>query len=202
MTGPSVADRGLTEALVALRAGLIVGVPTDTVYGIGADPFCEAAVASLFAAKGRPGVKPIPLLVASLGQARRLGVFERPAAEAAQRHWPGALTLVVPRAPSLPSWIGDLERGSVGLRVPDHPVALALLEAFGPLAVTSANRSGQRPPANEAQARAMLGSLIAVYLPGSGVAGAASTVVDFTGEEPMLLRRGALEWGRGHAEGP
>ena len=101
---------------------------------------------------------------------------------------------MVPRADGLPEWIGRLESGSVGIRVPDHPVTLALLAATGPLAVTSANRSGSQPAANDRSARAALGERVAFYLEGRGAGGAASTVVDLTGSEPEVLRRGPVVW--------
>ena len=113
---------------------------------------------------------------------------------AAAVHWPGALTLVVPRADGLPDWIGHPDSGSVGIRVPDHPITLALLAAAGPLAVTSANRSGYPPAADDHSARAALGDAVAVYLEGGGAGGAASTVVDLTGSEPRVLRRGPVAW--------
>jgi len=184
----------LDLAVAALREGRIVGVPTDTVYGIAADPFCEAAVHALFSAKGRPAVKPIPILAADQEQIMSIGLLDDEAGAFADDHWPGALTLVVPRVDGLPEWVGDPERGSVGVRVPDHPAALALLAVSGPLAVTSANRSGDAPAGDDRSARASLGDSVAVYLEGSGGGGAASTVVDLTGPEPRILRPGPVEW--------
>jgi len=182
----------LASAVAALAGGEVVGVPTDTVYGIAADPFSREAVESLFAAKGRPAVKPIPILAADVGGGERIGRLEGAALRLAGLHWPGPLTLVVRRAPGLPEWIGDPRRDSVGVRVPDHPVALALLAAAGPLAVTSANRTGRPPVADHAAAREVLGDAVAVYLEGRGAGGAASTVLDLTGPEPRLLRPGPV----------
>jgi tRNA A37 threonylcarbamoyladenosine synthetase subunit TsaC/SUA5/YrdC len=102
--------------------------------------------------------------------------------------------MVVRRVAGLPDWLGDAARGSVGIRVPDHPGALALLAAAGPLAVTSANRSGEAPAADDAGARAMFGTRVAAYLPGSGSNLAPSTVVDFTGVVPRVLRAGPVAW--------
>ncbi|MBU1228176.1 MAG: threonylcarbamoyl-AMP synthase [Actinobacteria bacterium] len=181
-------------AVDAIRRGLVVGVPTDTVYGIAADPFSEEAMVALFAAKDRPRVMAIPILAAGPEQAGRVGWLDAGALTAAAVHWPGALTLVVPRVPGLPEWIGHPGSGSVGIRVPDHPVALALLAVTGPLAVTSANRSGYPPAADDRTARAALGDAVAVYLEGSGAGGEASTVVDLTGSEPRVLRRGPVDW--------
>jgi len=181
-------------AVAALRVGWIVGVPTDTVYGIAADPFCEAAVEALFVAKGRSAVKPIPILGADQEQIMSIGMLDEEARAVVAVHWPGALTLVVPRADGLPDWVGDPAAGSVGVRVPDHPAALALLAAAGPLAVTSANRSGEAAAGDHHAARASLGDAVAVYIEGSGGGDAASTVVDLTGPNPRILRPGPIEW--------
>ncbi|MCJ7725382.1 MAG: L-threonylcarbamoyladenylate synthase [Acidimicrobiia bacterium] len=189
-----VTTSGIDRAVAALREGRIVGVPTDTVYGIAADPFSERGVRALFAAKDRPAVMPIPILVANPAQAALIGDLDESALTAAAVHWPGALTLVVPRAAGLPDWIGHPERGSVGVRVPDHPVTLALLSLAGPLAVTSANRSGYPAAPDDRAARAALGDAVAVYLEGGGGGGAASTVVDLTGSEPQVLRVGPVAW--------
>lgn len=184
----------LAAAAAALHRGVVVGLPTDTVYGLAADPFSRQALALLFRLKGRPGVKPIPLLAASAEQAERVGILGEAARQAAARHWPGALTLVLRRAPGLPEWIGDAGRDSVAIRVPDHPTALDLLAEVGPLAVTSANRSSRPPAADHIGARAVFGDEVAVYLPGSGAGGASSTIVDLTGPAPRLLRAGPVTW--------
>lgn len=180
----------LDQALDALRKGLIVGLPTDTVYGIAADPMNHYAVAALYRVKGRGDDKPIPVLAASLADARGFGIID----DAVAVHWPGALTVVVHRTPAVPHWLGDHDRGTIALRVPDHPVALALLARSGPLAVTSANRSGEPPALDAVTARAILGDTVAVYLGGSSPGGTSSTVVDLTGSEPVVLRRGPVEW--------
>ena len=184
----------LAAEAAALRRGEVVGIPTDTLYGLAADPFCRAAVALLFSLKGRPAVKAIPILAASIEQAERVGLLTGPARQAAQRHWPGALTLVVRRAPGLPDWVGNPSRDSVGIRVPDHPAALSLLAEAGPLAVTSANRSGTAAARDDAGARAIFAGGVSAYLPGSGAGGAPSTVVDFTGGSPRVLRAGPVAW--------
>jgi len=189
------APEDLAAAAAALREGSVVGLPTDTVYGLAADPFSREAVALLFSLKGRPAIKPIPILAASREQAGRVGILEGEARQAAARQWPGALTLVVRRAPGLPYWIGDPGLDSVGIRVPDHPAALALLSVTGPLAVTSANRAGGRPAAADAAARAIFGDEVAFYLPGSGAGGDPSTIIDLTGRVPRVLRSGPVAWG-------
>ncbi len=182
----------LEAATVAVRAGEVVGIPTDTVYGIGADPLNETAIARLFDLKGRPEYKPIGLLVASVEQATDIGEIEGFAADLASRHWPGALTLVVTPKVILAEWVGDAQRFTVGLRVPDHPVAIELLGVVGPLAVTSANVSGGTEAMSDTEARAVFGSRIPVYLEGTAPGGEASTVVDATGVEPVVLRQGPV----------
>lgn len=171
-----------------------MGVPTDTVYGIAADPFLRDAVARLFEVKRRPGIKPIPILASGPEQAATIGILDDRAQRACRRHWPGGLTVIVNRVPGLPEWIGDPDRDTVGVRVPDHPVALELLAAYGPLAATSANRSGEPPARDHVSARASLGEEVAVYLPGRGANAGASTVVDLTGPEPRVLREGPVTW--------
>jgi L-threonylcarbamoyladenylate synthase len=180
----------LTSALDALHRGLVIGLPTDTVYGIGVDPENERALRRLFAVKGRPDDKPIPILAASLPDARGFGMID----DGVERYWPGPLTVVVRRMPAVPAWIGDRHAGTVAIRVPDHPLALEVLGRFGPLAVTSANRSGEEPTVDDVTARAALGAGVEVYLPGGGGGGAASTVVDLTGRVPVVLRPGPVAW--------
>ena len=182
----------IESAVEAVRAGKIVGIPTDTVYGIGVDPLNETAVARLFDLKGRPENKPLGLLVANIAQAKMVGEIAGRAEELAIAHWPGALTLVVTPRVILGDWVGDAQRRTVGVRVPDHPVALELLEACGPLAVTSANRSGGVEARDDSEARSTFGDEIAVYLPGAAPGGEASTVVDATGAAPVVLRQGPV----------
>lgn len=193
-TQEPVEPGAITDAVAALRRGLIVGMPTDTVYGIAVDPYSESAVEALFTVKGRQEGKAISVLTADLEAAETVGVFAAAAAAVAAHHWPGPLTLVVPRLRGLPDWIGDPVRDTVGIRVPDHPTALALLRAAGPLAVTSANRSGEPPARDHGEAEAALGGAVAVYLPGPAGGGSSSTVVDLSGPEPRVLRAGPLPW--------
>ncbi|MGI9610698.1 MAG: L-threonylcarbamoyladenylate synthase [Acidimicrobiia bacterium] len=183
----------LEEAVAVVRAGGVVGLPTDTVYGIGADPLNSDAVARLFELKGRPASKPIGLLVASIDQAVAVGEIEGRARVAASLHWPGALTLVVVPKVVMADWVGDSQTRTVGIRVPDHPLALELLARSGPLAVTSANASGQAEVAGDVDARAEFGEAVDVYLEGTSPGGEASTVVDATGESLAVLRKGPVE---------
>ena len=182
----------IEEALAAILDGRVVGMPTDTVYGVGVDPFNLDAVERLFELKGRPEHKPVGVLVATIGQAREVGEITQGAAELAERHWPGALTLIVTPKVVLSDWVGDKQRHTVGIRVPDHPVARDLLELSGPLAVTSANRSGGPETMSDREARGVFGDDVAVYLEGRAPGGRASTVVDATGSDLTVLREGPV----------
>jgi tRNA threonylcarbamoyl adenosine modification protein (Sua5/YciO/YrdC/YwlC family) len=182
----------LDAAVEAIRSGQVVGMPTDTVYGLAVDPLTEEAVGRLFDIKGRPEHKPVGLLVSDLDQAESIGEIDGPAGDLARDHWPGALTLIVRPTVILADWVGDRQRRSVGLRVPDHPLAIEFLAMTGPLAVTSANRSGELEAMSSDDARAMFGEAVAVYLPGVSPGGQASTVVDVTGASPVVLRQGPV----------
>jgi L-threonylcarbamoyladenylate synthase len=182
----------IERAVEAIQAGEVIGFPTDTVYGIGADPLNEEAVARLFELKGRPEHKPIGLLLASVEQAGELGDISRNAEALAARYWPGALTLVVTPKVILADWVGGAQRRSVGLRVPDHPVAIEILSRVGPLAVTSANLTGGNESMSDADARAVFGDLVAVYVEGRATGGESSTVVDATGDGLVVLRQGPV----------
>lgn len=182
----------IQEAVEALRRGEIVGVPTDTLYGLAADPYQQDALEAIFVLKGRPQVKPLAILVASIDQAMSLAMFTDHALDLADEHWPGALTLVIPKLQSAPEWLGHRERRTIGLRCPGHPVALELLEASGPLAVTSANISDQAAAVDDVGARDLFGDAVAVYLEGEAPGGVASTIIDLTEPEPLVLRKGPV----------
>ncbi len=192
----SVADArkaGLAAAAGAVRGGGLVVLPTDTVYGLGCDAFNSLAVHTLLDTKGRGPSMPVPVLVGSWTTIDGLvpGV-PRYARTLIEAFWPGGLSLVLAHAPSLTWNLGDT-RGTVMLRMPLHPVALELLREVGPMAVSSANRSGQSPATTVDQARDQLGERVPVLLDG-GPAGAAvpSTIVDLTGDDPLVLREGAV----------
>lgn len=162
----------VSAAARAIKRGELVGVPTDTVYGLAADPYDEAALERIYTLKGRDEGKPIAILVASLEQGLLLGAMSDRALELADKFWPGPVTLVVPRLDTAPQWLGDTKRRTIALRCPDHEVALALLEMTGPLAVTSANRSDDEPAHDAATASAAFGDEILTYLdggPGGGL---------------------------------
>jgi L-threonylcarbamoyladenylate synthase len=184
---------GVDAAVAALRRGDLVVLPTDTVYGVAADAFSPSAVERLLAAKGRGRDMPVPVLVGAWRTLDGLAATVTPLArELVETFWPGPLTLVVRAAGSLAWDLGET-RGTVAVRMPLQPVALAVLEQTGPLAVSSANRTGA-PPATDAQdAAAQLGTSVTVYLDAGPCADAVpSTILDLTGERPRVLRAGAL----------
>ena len=186
-------EAALDAATSALDAGGLVVFPTDTVYGLAARPELQAATAALFEAKSRPRDLTIPVLVAAPDEMGSLAVVDGTAEKLAERFWPGALTIVLPRTERSRAWDLGAELGTVALRMPDHAVALEVLRRNGPLATTSANRSGEPTPADCEGARAALGGSVAVYLcAGPAPGGTASTIVDLTGSEPRVLREGAL----------
>lgn len=190
---PGQREAGIASAISALKGGRLVVMPTDTVYGIGADAFDGEAVAALLAAKGRGRNMPVPVLVGSWHTIQGL-VYSVPnsAKELIRAFWPGALSLVVRQAPSLQWDLGDAN-GTVMLRMPLHPVAIELLREVGPMAVSSANISGRPAAVTAAQAREQLGDLVEVYLDGGPAEQqAASTIVDLTGAHPRVLREGPV----------
>jgi tRNA threonylcarbamoyl adenosine modification protein (Sua5/YciO/YrdC/YwlC family) len=190
---PDARPTGLAAAAAAVRAGQLVVLPTDTVYGLGCDAFSSDAVRSLLAAKGRGQSMPAPVLVGSWRTIDGLvSVVPKSARDLIEAFWPGGLSIVLPHAPTLAWELGDT-RGTVMLRMPLHPVALELLREVGPMAVSSANRTGSPPAATMAEARDQLGDSVSVYLDG-GPSGepVASTIVDLTDAEPRILRVGAV----------
>jgi L-threonylcarbamoyladenylate synthase len=187
-------DEARAEAVEHLRAGRIVAVPTDTVYGIAADMALPDAIERLFAAKHRPPEKAVAVLLADAGQAESLG-WMRPAAHVlANRFWPGGLTLVLPllQGVVLPTALAAGAE-TIGVRVPDHDAPRALARALGPLPTTSANLSGEQDLKDAAEVAERLGDALALVLDGGPIRGGpASTVVDCTGERPRILREGAI----------
>ncbi|WP_375483100.1 L-threonylcarbamoyladenylate synthase [uncultured Mycobacterium sp.] len=190
---PGQRSRGIASAVNAVKSGRLVVMPTDTVYGIGADAFDSAAVAALLAAKGRGRDMPVGVLVGSWQTIDGLAITVPEAARLLIRaFWPGALSMVIQQAPSLQWDLGDA-RGTVMLRMPLHPVAIELLREVGPMAVSSANISGQPPAVDIDSARRQLGDLVDVYLDaGPSAEQAASTIVDLTGPAPRILRAGPV----------
>jgi L-threonylcarbamoyladenylate synthase len=192
-TDPDERARGLAAAISAVKGGRLVVLPTDTVYGIGADAFDADAVRSLLEAKGRGRDMPPPVLISSATtlDALATGVPEY-ARRLVDRFWPGPLTIVCFQQASLQWDLGDT-RGTVAVRMPDHRLALDLLERTGPMAVSSANRTGHPAATDADQAEEMLGDQVAVIVddgPSSG--GLASTIVDVRGTTGKVLRTGAI----------
>jgi tRNA threonylcarbamoyl adenosine modification protein (Sua5/YciO/YrdC/YwlC family) len=184
-------ERGISAAAAAIKRGDLVVLPTESVYGLAADPFSPRAMRALREAKGRGDDLPVGVLVGAVrtvdGLASGITADGRALIEA---FWPGPLTLVVREQPTL-AW--DNPDGHVSLRMPLHPVTLAVLAATGPLAVTSAQRAGSAPPRTCADAEEQLGDGIALYLDaGETIAEAPSSIVDLTVDPPVLLREGAF----------
>jgi L-threonylcarbamoyladenylate synthase len=193
--GGSVADP-CVAAVEALAGGRLVVLPTDTVYGLAARPDLPEATARLFEAKGRSRDLTLPVLVADRGGAGLVGFLDERARRLAERFWPGPLTLVVERTEASARWDLGEDRGTIGLRVPDHDRTRTLLGETGPLAVTSANRSGEPTPPDCDGVRAVLGDAVTVYVcDDPRPPGPPSTVLDLTGPDLRVLREGALDRG-------
>ena len=185
---------GRAEAIEVLRAGGLVAMPTDTVYGVGVALDAPDGLARLFAAKDRPLDRAIVLLVADLEQAASVGILSAAARLLAERFWPGGLTLVLPQAPgaALPSVL-TAGAATIGVRLPDHDSPRVLARALGPLPVTSANLSGRPDARDAAEVLAQLAERIDLVLDGGPARGGVpSTVVDCTGAAPRILRVGVL----------
>jgi tRNA threonylcarbamoyl adenosine modification protein (Sua5/YciO/YrdC/YwlC family) len=190
---PDARAAGLAAAGAAIGAGRLVVLPTDTVYGLGADAFTPSAVEALLAAKGRGRDMPVPVLIGTMrtldGIASRISDAARELTEA---FWPGGLTIVCHEQPSLRWDLGDAAQ-TVAVRMPLHPVALDLLKNTGPMAVSSANKSGRPPARSATEARTQLGDAVEVYLDGGVTEDSVpSTIVDVTGPRPRVLRVGHI----------
>jgi tRNA threonylcarbamoyl adenosine modification protein (Sua5/YciO/YrdC/YwlC family) len=186
-------EEGIAAATVAVQRGQLVVLPTDTVYGVGADAFDPEAVRRLLAAKGRGREMPPPVLVSAPTTLDALAVgVPGYARKLVEELWPGPLTLVCTQQSSLQWDLGDT-RGTVAVRMPDDEVALELLARTGPMAVSSANRTGLEAATDADRAEAMLGEAVEVILDGGPTPGPVpSTIVDATGERGRVLRRGAV----------
>jgi L-threonylcarbamoyladenylate synthase len=187
--------RAIARAAALLRAGRLVAFPTETVYGLGGDATNERAVAEIFAAKGRPSFNPLIVHVSGLVEAEAFAVFDDRARQAAARFWPGPLTLVLRRRDdSGLSLLASAGLDTVAIRVPCHKVAQALLRETGrPIAAPSANRSGRVSPTEAAHVAEELGDRVALILDGGRTpVGLESTVLDLSGETPVLLRPGGV----------
>lgn len=180
----------IDEAIIALRMGKLVVIPTDTVYGLAA-PLDDASIARIFALKGRPSEKPLPVLGARLADLEHIADFNDHARKLAARFWPGPLTIILQRATGFDIDLGGKNVTTVGVRVPKEPRAIELLKRTGPLAVTSANISGSTEATTVEEARAALGTHDVFYVDGGRCTGKPSTIV-FLAAERRVLREGAI----------
>lgn len=190
---PADAPGAVDRVAAYVRQGRLVALPTDTVYGVGCAAFNEAAIRRLYAVKQRPYHKAIPILLADLADLTAVTAHILPVAQALmRRYWPGPLTIILPKHPALPAVLSPNE--SVAVRIPDHPVARALIRAAGgAMAVTSANLSGQPPAQTAAQAAAYLGDgATAILDDGPAPMGQASTIVLCDGEQIRVIRSGPV----------
>lgn len=181
--------------MAALRRGLVVVLPTDTLYGLCADPFNPSAVDRVFALKQRPRDVALPVLFADPGDAASVGDVSSPVVQRLMAaFWPGALTIVVPRLPHATIDVGKVE-GTIAVRCPDHEVIRAVTAEAGPIAVTSANLHGGPTPETAAGVAELFGAGVAAVVDGGRCAGQPSTVIDCTGAEVRVLREGRVPWG-------
>lgn len=189
---PATSNAAIARALAILKAGGLVAFPTDTVYGVGTLAFDGRAVESIYVAKDRPLEKAIPVLIGDVGDLEKVGMdVPEVAHRLAARFWPGPLTLLIPRHLDLPESVSATS--TVGVRIPDHEIARALLRAAGPMAVTSANLSGQQSPVSAQEVFEQLGGRIPLIVDGGSTPGGIpSTLVDCTAKELRILREGPL----------
>ncbi len=185
------AAEAIAKAVGAVARGEVIGIPTDTVYGLGADPFQAKAADALFEAKRRPETLALPVLIARPSEAEELAVLDERAAALIGRYWPGPLTLVLGRRRGRAMHLGG-DPLTVGLRCPSHPAALELLAATGPLAVTSANLHGGPPATTAAELRGVFGDSVPIVVDGGHCDGRPSTVLSLAGPSPVVLRQGDL----------
>lgn len=176
----------------ALRRGEVVVIPTDTVYGLAADPTSPDAMRRLFALKERPQGVPVAVLIGSFDQARRLVEITPTFQALADAHWPGALTIVANQNPQRDQQLHLGEVTTVGVRLPDHDLIAACAKAFGPIAATSANHHGEPTITDPAELEASFGDEVELIIDGGVLDGIASTVVKVTTDRPEVLRQGVV----------
>ena len=186
-------EDNIQKAIACIKNEEVVGIPTETVYGIGVDPLSQAAVDKIFNLKERDENKPLSILVHSFHDLIKLKIISK-VPEIVELYWPGPLTIIVESELNFADGVGTKNPNSIGLRVPDNELTLELLKKTGPLAVTSANISGQEDITNERDAEAVFGDKIGHYLQGSALHGSGSTIVDFRDEEFKVIREGPLKW--------
>lgn len=194
LTGTAL-DDAIRRAAAVIAAGGVVAFPTDTYYGLAADPRSETALRRLFELKGRPQDRTVPLIAADTAQVTAIAHVSPLAATLAGAFWPGPLTLVLEARDGLAA--AALHGGRVAVRVPDHAVARALALAVGhPVTATSANRSGAPPSGDPRRVERDVPGVDLFLDAGAAPGGSASTIVDASGTAPRLLRAGAIEWPR------
>lgn len=186
-------EDNIQKAIACIKNEEVVGIPTETVYGIGGDPHSQAAVDKIFNLKERDENKPLSILVHSFHDLIKLKIISK-VPEIVELYWPGPLTIIVKSELNFADGVGTKNPNSIGVRVPDNELALELLKKTGPLAVTSANISGQEDITNEKDAESVFGDKIGHYLQGSALHGSGSTIVDFRDEEFKVIREGPLKW--------
>ena len=186
-------EDNIQKAIACIKNEEVVGIPTETVYGIGVDPLSQAAVDKIFNLKEREENKPLSILVHSFHDLIKLKIISK-VPEIVELYWPGPLTIIVESELNFADGVGTKNPNSIGVRVPDNELTLELLKKTGPLAVTSANISGQEDITNERDAEAVFGDKIGHYLQGRALHGSGSTIVDFRDEEFKVIREGPLKW--------
>ncbi len=186
-------EDNIQKAITCIKNEEVVGIPTETVYGIGVDPLSQVAVDKIFNLKGRDENKPLSMLVHSFHDLIKLKIISI-VPEIVELYWPGPLTIIVESELNFADGVGTKNPNSIGVRVPDNELTLELLKKTGPLAVTSANISGQEDITNERDAESVFGDKIGHYLQGSALHGSGSTIVDFRDEEFKVIREGPLKW--------
>lgn len=186
-------EDNIQKAISCIKNEEVVGIPTETVYGIGVDPLSQAAVDKIFNLKERDENKPLSILVHSFHDLIKLKIISK-VPEIVELYWPGPLTIIVESELNFADGVGTKNPNSIGVRVPDNELTLELLKKTGPLAVTSANISGQEDITNEKDAESVFGDKIGHYLQGSALHGSGSTIVDFRDEEFKVIREGPLKW--------
>ena len=183
----------INDAKIALDDGKIVGIPTETVYGLGVNPYSQEAVNRLFEIKERDDTKPVSLLVPSYSYLHKIKILTD-IPEVVDLYWPGPLTVVVDTKEEFADGVGTTSPNSIGIRVPDNELAQELLKLTGPLAVTSANLSGQKEANNHEEAYETFSDNVTYYIEGEAIHGDGSTVIDLRVSGGEILREGPLKW--------
>ena len=191
--GISLLNDELQLAVTAISNNEIVGIPTETVYGIGVNPTSQTAVNKIFELKERDEDKPLSILISSFSDIHKLGVVST-IPEVVELYWPGPLTIIVETTLEFSDGVGTKSPNTIGIRVPDNDLAIELLKITGPLAVTSANISGNEDVKSDVDAQNIFGDAIKHYIKGEALHGSGSTIIDLREEGGRILREGPLKW--------